>query len=181
MFEDLTWLKIAGVIVISMVIQDLFLNEIAIFGSHVDLMLVLPVTAAIIGGAELGAFMGFFTGFAADLLLPTPFGLSALVYVLVGYAVGSFVSSAFGHDFSRARVLGTTLGCLFGTLFYAVVAAFIGQPGILNSQLIVTTMVVGVGGFLLAIPAFRAWNWALRDMRLSSFHARMPSGGSALR
>jgi len=181
MFEDLTWLKIAGVILISMIVQYVFLNQMMIFGSHPDLMLVLPVTAGIIGGAEVGAFMGFFAGIAADLVLPTPFGLSALVYVVIGYAVGSFVSSAFGHDFYNARVLGTTLGCLFGTLFYAIVAAFIGQPGILISQLVVTTAVVGLGGLILAIPVFRIWSWALSDMRRFSFGSRMPSGGSALR
>jgi len=169
MFEDLTWLKVTGVILVSMIFQYVFLNQIVILGSHPDLMLVLPVTAGIIGGAEVGAFMGFFAGIAADLVLPTPFG------------VGSFVSSAFGHDFYSARVLGTTLGCLFGTLFQAIIAAFIGQPGILNSQLIVTTAVVGLGGLVFAIPVFRIWGWALSDMRRFSFGSRMPSGGSALR
>ena len=181
MFEDLTWLKVTGVIVASMIVQYVLLDQIDILGSHPDLMLVLPVTAGIIGGAEVGAFMGFFAGIAADLVLPTPFGLSALVYVLIGYAVGAFVSSAIGHDLYSARVLGTTLGCLFGTLFQAIVAAFIGQPGILNSQLIVTTVIVGIGGLVFAIPVFRVWGWALSDMRRFSFGSRMPSGGSALR
>jgi len=179
--ESITWLKVAGVIVLSMFIQDVLLNQIVILGSHPDLMLVLPITAGIAGGAEVGAVIGFFGGIAADLVLSTPFGLSALAYVVIGYAVGSFIASPLGHDFYSARVFGTTLGCIFGTLFYAVVAAFIGQPGILNSQLIVTTVIVGLGGLALAIPVFRAWGWALSDTQRFSLGSRMPSGGSALR
>ena len=39
--------------------------------------------------------MGAVIGFGFDLMLQTPFGLSALVYGLAGYAVGTAVD---GHD-----------------------------------------------------------------------------------
>lgn len=181
MFEQLTWLKVTAVVIASMFIQDVLLNQVVIFGSHPDLMVALPVTAGIIAGAEVGALMGFFAGFAADLLMSTPFGLSALIFALVGYGAGAFVASPYGHDFYSARILGAVLGCIFATLFYAFVAAFIGQPGILTSHLVVTTVVVGAGSVLLGPVALTFWRWALADMRRSGFGSHMPSGGSALR
>lgn len=181
MFEDFTWVKVALVIVLAMVVQDAVLNQIAVLGSHPDVMILLPATAGIVGGAEIGAVMGFFAGIAADLLLVTPFGLSAVVYVVVGYAVGSFVASPFGHDFYNARIFGAFLSAIVGTLVYAIVAAFIGQPGILTSQLIVTTFVVGIAALALAPVVYALWDWALRDVRRLGFGSRMPSGGSALR
>lgn len=181
MFEDFTWVKVALVIVASMFLQDVLFNQIVVFGSHPDLMIVLTVAAGILGGAEIGAVIGFFAGFAADLLVQTPFGLSAFVYVVVGYAIGSFVNSAFGHDFYSARVFGTFLGSIFATLVYALIAAIIGQPGILTAQLAVTVSVVGIGSLIVAPVVCASWGWALADMRRLGMGSHMPSGGSALR
>ena len=48
-------------------------------GAHPDLLWLLPITAALLDGPETGAIVGFWSGLAFDLVLPTPFGLSALV------------------------------------------------------------------------------------------------------
>ena len=51
-------------------------------------MLLLPIAAGYAAGPDRGAVFGFFAGLVADLFLPTPFGLSALVGCLLGYATG---------------------------------------------------------------------------------------------
>jgi rod shape-determining protein MreD len=180
-FENLTWLKAAAVVLTAMVVQDALMIQIVVLGAHPDLMIVLPVAAGILAGAEVGAVMGFFSGFAADILVPTPFGLSALIFVCVGYAVGALVFSAIGSDLRNARVFAAFVGSMAGTLFYAVVAFLIGQPVVLGSGLAATTAVVGIGAVVLAPAVFRAWMWAMSDMRRPGFGARMPRGGSALR
>ncbi len=63
--------------------------SIRIHGVHPDLLWLVPITAAILDGPETGAIAGFWSGLAFDLILPTPFGLSALVGCILGYAVGS--------------------------------------------------------------------------------------------
>lgn len=181
MLEDFTWLKVLIVIVVSMVIQGALLDQIVILGAHPDLMIVLPVTAGIVGGAEVGAVLGFFAGVAGDLLLSTPFGLSALVFVLVGYGAGAVVNSPLGSDFYNARIFGATVGTILGTLIYALIAAVIGQPGIISLHLFETLSVVGLGGLALSPAVFVVWRWALADIRSLGFGPRVPSGGSALR
>ena len=49
--------------------------DITVAGAHPDIMLLLPVAAGMAAGPEEGAVVGFVAGMAADLLLPTPFGL----------------------------------------------------------------------------------------------------------
>lgn len=181
MFEDLTWVKVMIVIVFALVIQDVLLNQIVILGSHPDLMIILPVTAGIVGGAEVGAVVGFFAGGAIDLILVTPFGLSALVFVLIGYGAGAVVRSGLGSDFYNARIFGATVGTIGGTFVYAIVAMVIGQPGIISLHLFETLSVVGLGALVLSPAVFVVWRWALADIRGLGFGPRVPSGGSALR
>lgn len=181
MFEDLTSVKVGIVILITMVVQDVLLSQIVIFGSHPDAMVLLPITAGIYGGAEIGALVGFAAGIAADLLVATPFGLSAVVFVLLGYGIGAFVASPLGHDFAIARLFGSFAGSLAGTLFFALVAAVIGQPGVFTFHLLSTLLAVGLGGLVLSPLLYAVWQWALADLQRSLGGARMPSGGSAVR
>ena len=44
--------------------------------------------SGMVAGPRDGALCGFFIGFVYDLMLRTPFGLSALAYALIGYAAG---------------------------------------------------------------------------------------------
>jgi rod shape-determining protein MreD len=180
-FEDFTWIKVAVVIAVSMVLQDIVFNQIVLFGAHPDVMIVLPVTVGIVAGAEAGALIGFFSGVAADLLLPTPFGLSAFVFVLVGYGVGVFVNSPLGHDLYNARISGAAIGASFGTFLFGLIAAIIRQPGIFTLHLLVTLVVVGLGALLFAPLLFICWRWALSSVRALGFGPRMPSSGSAVR
>ena len=82
-------LRLALVTLVLLVIQSTLMLSIRIHGVHPDLLWLVPITAAILDGPETGAIAGFWSGLAFDLILPTPFGLSALVGCILGYAVGS--------------------------------------------------------------------------------------------
>ena len=49
-----------------------------VFGAHGDLLLLVPIAAGLTVGPERGAIAGFVAGLAVDLLVTTPFGLTAL-------------------------------------------------------------------------------------------------------
>ena len=69
-------------------VQETVMLDLRIGGVHPDIMVLIPIVAGIIGGPSRGATIGFATGLVADLFLPTPFGLSALVGCLLGFGVG---------------------------------------------------------------------------------------------
>ena len=80
--------RAALVLVAALVLQITVLSDLRVVGGLGDLMLAMTVAAGLTGGADRGATWGFATGVLYDLVLDTPFGLSALTYALVGYAVG---------------------------------------------------------------------------------------------
>ena len=80
--------RLAVVLVSALVLQASILSEARIAGASIDLLLVLAVAAGLTGGADRGAIVGFVAGIGIDLLLQTPFGLSALAYSVAGYVAG---------------------------------------------------------------------------------------------
>ena len=87
-------LRVALVIFIVLMVQQTVMVALRIDGAHPDLLWLLPITAALLDGPETGAIVGFWAGLAFDLVLPTPFGLSALVGCVLGYSVGALTTAA---------------------------------------------------------------------------------------
>jgi rod shape-determining protein MreD len=76
------------VLLVALILQATVLSDLRVAGALGDVMLVLVVAAGITGGPDRGVTYGFAFGLAYDLVLDTPFGLYALTYALVGWAVG---------------------------------------------------------------------------------------------
>ena len=81
-------LRVALVVFVALMVQQTVMVALRIGGAHPDILWLLPITAALLDGPETGAIVGFWSGLAFDLVLPTPFGLSALVGCLLGFTVG---------------------------------------------------------------------------------------------
>jgi rod shape-determining protein MreD len=83
-----TGVRAALVILVVLVVQATLMADLRVAGALGDLVLVLVVAAGLTGGPDRGATYGFVAGLGYDLVLDTPFGLSPLVYALIGFAVG---------------------------------------------------------------------------------------------
>ena len=78
------WLWLIVVALAIVVLQLTIADQLSINGVHVELLWVLPIAAGLSGGPLTGMAAGFVGGAVADLFLPAPFGLSALVAVSSG-------------------------------------------------------------------------------------------------
>lgn len=134
--------------------------DIRVGGVHPDLVLLLPIAAALCAGPEAGALVGFASGLAADLLLPTPFGLSALVGCLLGFAVG-LVTAGADREAWWLPPLAALAGSAAAVMLYAVLGAVLGQQQFLQVDLAVIVILVSVTNAVLAWPALRLVSWAL--------------------
>jgi rod shape-determining protein MreD len=117
--------RAALVVLVAILLQISLVNELRIADAIGDLVLVVVVAAGVTGGADRGAAYGFAAGLAFDLLVDSPFGLTALTYALVGYGVGVVatalqrtsgwwpVAMAAAAGVAQA-VLYTSLGILVG-------------------------------------------------------------------
>jgi rod shape-determining protein MreD len=136
-------------------VLDLRLGDV-----HPDVMVLLPIMAGLVGGPATGASMGFGAGLVADLFLPTPFGLSALVGTLVGFAVGA-ATIALDRTSWWLPPTVALLGSAVYELSYAAVGSLLGQPQMLHVDLVRIVVLVSVVNAVLALPARRMLSWSL--------------------
>ena len=104
------------VIITALTLQLGVLSSFAPFGVQADLLLLVAIGGGIAAGPDRGAAIGFAAGIAYDLMLQTPFGLSALTYAIVAYLVGSLQDSvlraAWWIPVGKVRTVRETAGGL---------------------------------------------------------------------
>jgi rod shape-determining protein MreD len=142
------------------VVQQTLMLDLRIGGVHPDIMVLLPIVAGIIGGPSRGATIGFGTGLVSDLFLPTPFGLSALVGCLVGFAVGLATVALDRTAWWLAPVAALGGSALY-EVTYGALGSVLGQPQMLHVALARIVVVVSVTNAVLAIPAVRLMSWGM--------------------
>ncbi len=153
--------RLAIVVTVTLVVHLTLLSRVRIAGVRPDALLLLAVTAGLVGGKERGAVAGFFSGLLGDLFLQSPFGLSALVYSLVGFGVGS-VQSLILRSAWWIPVVTAVAASSAGTVLYALVGAMVGQPGFVSPRLPLIAALVGVMNAALAPLAVRLVSWSVR-------------------
>ena len=84
-----------------------------------NLLLLVVISFALVGGRQRGAMLGFFAGLVADLLPPSDHlvGLFAFTYTLIGYAVGMLDTSEETSVF--AAIAAVAGGSVALVLIYA--------------------------------------------------------------
>lgn len=151
----------APVLILLVLIAHLtLLTSLRVDGVAPDTMLLLTVAGGIAAGPAVGALLGFACGLVIDLFLQTPLGLSALVFSLVGYGVGS-VQTGILRSSWWIPVLTVLVASAGGVVLYALVGGVIGQPNLVTLRLPVIAGLVGVMNAALAPVALRLVRWAL--------------------
>ncbi len=153
-------LRLAFVIFVVLMVQQTVMVAVRIDGYHPDLLWLLPITAALLDGPETGAIVGFWSGLAFDLTLPTPFGLSALVGCLLGYAVGS-LTQAVDPRAAWLKPVAALTGSVGADMLFAVLGAILGQQQMVQVDFLTLFAVVGVASLVCVLPVSRLMRWAL--------------------
>lgn len=167
--------KVTLVVFLFITVQQTLMLEVRIGGVHPDIMILLPVAAGIVGGPGRGASMGFGSGLVADLFLPTPFGLSALVATLIGFAVG-LATVALDRSSWWLPVVSAIFSSAVYVLVYALLGSILGEPQMLHVDLTRIVVLVAAVNAVLAVPAVRLVGWALPEASTEG----MPTSTSTL-
>ena len=157
--EDLRF-RVPLVLVTAMVVHTVVLSQFRFFGIMPDLMLLLAVAAGLEAGTAYGAVGGFISGMIADLFLPTPLGLSALVYCLTGYATGVTKAGLLEAAWWFPMVI-VFVGSSAGMGLFALAGTMLGEKGLLGLHLVNVMLVVGIFNTMMALPVLRVVRWAL--------------------
>lgn len=155
-------IRLAAVVLGALVLQVCLLSRFSYDGARPDVMILLAVAAGFVAGADRGAMVGFVSGLALDVVLTTPFGLSALVYTLVGYTVGAFGNSVLRASWWIAPAV-VTIGSAGGMFVYALVGEVLGQGAFEGPPLTAIVVVVSAVNAVLAPIAVRVMRWTRSD------------------
>jgi rod shape-determining protein MreD len=131
-----------------------------------DLILLLPICAAIAAGSERGALVGFCAGLLADLFLETPLGLSALAYSVVGFGIGVLQGNVIRASW-WIPPLTAFIGSALGTVLYAVIGATVGQANLVGPDLPWIAFAVALVNTPMSLLMVRAMSWGLKSDQLA--------------
>jgi len=154
----MTVLRALTVLVLALVLQSAVVVELHVLGVHGELLLLIPLAAGLTIGPDRGAVAGFIGGLAVDLLVTSPFGLTALTYSLVGYGVGAFQAGVLRSS-RWLPIVAAVGGTALGIVFYALAATVVGEEGLLRGELARIVLVASVVNGALIHPALRVARW----------------------
>lgn len=154
--------RVPPLFVAAILVHTALAPNLRLFGVGFDVMLLLAIAAGIAGGPERGAAVGFVAGLLADCFLQTPFGLSALVYALVGYGVGVFQTGVLHSSWWIPAITGAIASAV-GVFGYIALGVVVGQEHLLSMRALQVAGVVALLHALLAPPLVRVLRWALAE------------------
>ena len=149
--------RLSLVVVVLLTVQTTWLADLRPFGETGDLLLLLAIAAGMAGGPQRGAAIGFIAGMAMDLVLLTPFGLSSLTYLAVGYVVGT-VHDGVLRSAPWIPVLVTFLASVVGVVFFVVLGQLVGQQFRVPNLPRIVLVTAGLNT-VLAFPALFVARW----------------------
>ncbi|HVL64930.1 MAG TPA: rod shape-determining protein MreD, partial [Actinomycetota bacterium] len=134
--------RLAVALAVVLLLHLTVLADIRLAGVRPDAPLLIAIVAGLAAGPERGAIVGFVAGLLADLFLPSPFGLSALVYSLVGFAIGSLQTGILRNAW-WIPVVTAFAGSAAGIVLYAALGAMVGETGMVGPRLPLIAVLVG--------------------------------------
>lgn len=152
--------RVPPLLLLAVVLHTAVFPQLRILDVTAEVLLLVTIASGIAGGPERGATMGFVTGILADFFLQTPFGLSALVFCLVGWGVGSFQTRIL-HATWWIPMLTAALATAAGVVLFALLGFVVGEDQLLSFRLVRIVPVTALWAALLAALFVRALRWAL--------------------
>jgi rod shape-determining protein MreD len=156
-------------LVVATLLQTTVAPNIRILGANPDFALIIVVCVALLKGSEIGAVFGFCAGTLVAIALMEPLGMSAFVFVLVGFLVGRYAETA---DLSAgyAPLVSAFAATLLADVILAVAQFLLAREvplGFFLSRVLVPSLILNT---LLAAPLYlvvRLWLRGAGDLRVA--------------
>jgi rod shape-determining protein MreD len=168
-----TWGEVARLVVVlvaAVLLQTTVAPNLRLLGANPDFALIAIVCVALVKGSETGAVFGFLTGLFTAIALMEPFGLSAFVFVIIGYFAGRYAETA-DLPGGLAPLLAVFVSTLAASIMLATAQFLLGRQvplGFFVGRVLVPSLVFNT---LLAAPVYllvRLWLKGKAGLRADS-------------
>lgn len=155
-------LRIGLIVLLAVLLQVAFFSYFRIFGTSPDIVPVVITAIGLLGGAVVGAVVGFSAGLLFDISLLETLGVSSLVLLFVGYLAGRYRESfEIDSAFAPAAVTGG-LAFLAAAGFTAIELT-LGVDTPVSGKIVGDAVLKGLFAFLLAYPIYPLVRLCLRS------------------
>ena len=151
--------RVPPLLVLGLVLHTAVFPQLRLWDVAADVLLLAAIAGGMAAGPDRGAVIGFFAGFIADCFLRTPFGLAALTYLLVGFAVGLFQTRVLHSNWWIPITTGF-VASVGGVALFGLLGAVVGQSQLVSGRLVTIALVVGTLNAVLCPLAVRLFRWA---------------------
>ena len=162
--------RLAAVLVVAVALQTALAPHLRLLGANPDFALIAVVCVALVKGSEAGAVFGFLTGLFTAIALLEPFGLSAFVFVLVGYFAGRYAETA-DLPAGLAPLVTVFVATLAANVLFALAQFLLARQvplGFFIGRVLVPSLVFNT---LLAAPIYvvvRVWLKGRSDLHVAA-------------
>jgi rod shape-determining protein MreD len=154
------------VLLTGLLVDTVVLSGIAIGGVSPSVVILAVTAVALTDGGEAGARFGFAAGIAVDLLAGGLMGLSALVYLLVGFAIG-LLRPYLDPTALTTQVLAGAAATAAAVLTYGGLSLLLDPQGLTGTSVIAAAVGVGLLTGLLAPLVVRPVGSLLRRIEVT--------------
>jgi rod shape-determining protein MreD len=162
--------RLVVVLLVAVLLQTAVAPHLRLLGAYPDFALIAVVCVALLKGSETGAVFGFLTGMLTAIALMEPFGLSAFVFVLVGYFAGRYAETA-DLPAGFAPLLTVFVATLVANVLFAMAQFLLAREvplGFFLGRVLFPSLVFNT---LLAAPIYllvRLWLRGAGDLRAAA-------------
>ena len=154
-------------LLVATLLQTTVAPNIRVLGANPDFALIIVVCVGLLKGSEIGAVFGFATGTLVAIALMEPLGLSAFVFILIGYFAGRYAETA---DLSAgyAPLVSAFAATLLANLLLAMAQFLLARQvplGFFLGRVLIPSLILNT---LLAAPLYlgvRLWLRGGGDLR----------------
>lgn len=148
-------------LIVLVILQPTVIARIKIFGNAPDMFLVFIVFTGLIKGRWHGTIWGFIFGFVFDLTVGKMIGISAGLYMLIGFLAGGLRERVlnFGPIFTSLVILASAFIC--GIFYYFGHLMVYGDLGFFTALLrtiLPKALYTAIAGLILFKPIKASFN-----------------------
>ncbi len=156
----MTRLRLTLVFLIAISLQLTVFIDIRVLGVAPELLALVAVLAGYFAGPRSGPSIAFAAGLLWDVYLPTHLGVSALIFAVVAYSIGSVEAGLF-HDSRLQLAVVAALSTALMVIAYALSNEILGERGLIDMDMLKIAAVSGLFNAVLSVPASPLMRWAL--------------------
>ncbi|MDQ2676584.1 MAG: rod shape-determining protein MreD, partial [Actinomycetota bacterium] len=153
--------RLGAIVLAAVLLQVTFFSYLSIFGASPDFVVVVVSVVGLLGGAVIGAVVGFAAGLLLDVSLLETLGASSLVLLSAGYLAGRYRES-FEIDSAFAPAAVTGALALLASAGLTALQLTLEVDSSVSGAVVADSIVKGFLAFLLTYPIYPLIRLALR-------------------